>query len=203
MMKEKIKIGIELDNVLRNKNKQLLKYYAKDVNDTIIPDDIDEKSNEAVNNVVKFDTLGEKNRFIYIDYPFELFGCATVMDDNLATKLNNWLEELGNVETVGFDVEVFGREEEALTTQSSYFFLSKTGCRVRGAFFPEKEEELYDRYDYVFTADANFANKIDENGKRVIFITQNNKERPESSWKEYKTMENALEDDKLINDFKK
>lgn len=200
-MEKRIRIGIELDNVLRNRNKQLLKYYAKDINNEVIPDEINDKDTEEVENVVKFDTIGERNRFIYIDYPFELFGCANVMDNNLATTLNNWLEELRNVETYGFDVEVFGRNEEALTIQSSYFFLSKAGCRVRGAFFPENEEELYGRYDYVFTADADFADKMNESDKNVIFITQDNKKHPKSSWKEYKTMEDALGDDNLIKGF--
>ena len=42
--------------------------------------------------------------------------------------------------------------ESELSIQSTYFFLSKIGARVRMMFFPQSADELYDMCDIVITA---------------------------------------------------
>lgn len=196
---KKTKIGIELNGVLRNFNRQMLKYYVKDINPMIDLDEINEKCDKDVENAINFDTKKERNSFIYIDYPFELFGCAKMMEKNLANTINNWIDTLGEDEEAKYEVEVFSRNEEALALQGSYFFLSKTAFRVRNAFFPEKDGELENRYDYMFTASPETA-KFAGGECKIIFITQDNSEKPETVFKEYKTMTDAVEDNNVLNE---
>ena len=194
---ETIRIGIELNGVLRNFNKQMLKYYTKDINPYIDLDEINEKCDKEVDDAVKFDTVKDKNTFIYIDYPFELFGCAKMMDKNLANTINSWMDKLGEEEGVKYEFEAFSRNEEALAMQGSYFFLSKTAFRIRNAFFPERDEELTGKYDFMFTANKETASLAGD-GCKVIFITQDNDDKPESVFKQYKTMTDAVEDNNVL-----
>ena len=116
-----IRIGIELNNVIRNVNKQILKYYQKDIKSELDIDDIDEKDNPF--KYCAFNSPTEKSEFIYIDYPYEIFGCAKTMSKELPTLMNNWLAELTNYEDDDVEISFFSLNEESLTIQSSYFFL--------------------------------------------------------------------------------
>ena len=60
-----IRIGIELNGVIRNINKQILKYYQKDIDNTLDLDLVDEKDDPF--KWAKFDSNKDKNEFIYID----------------------------------------------------------------------------------------------------------------------------------------
>ena len=119
-----MKIGIELNHIIRDVNSQMLKYYVKDIDKTF-----NEKNVEK--NLVSFiDTLGFKSKkakdnFLYIDYPYEIFGCAKTMHRNTGVMLNNWLEELDNKGIGCESVSIFSLKENALSIQSTYYFLSK------------------------------------------------------------------------------
>jgi len=54
-----IRIGIELNHVVRNINKQILKYYKKDIDPSLDLEDIDEKDDAF--KYAKFETLTENN----------------------------------------------------------------------------------------------------------------------------------------------
>ena len=102
-----ITIGIELNHVVRDINKQIVKYYAK------------------------FESKHARNNFLYIDYPYEIFGCASTVEKNLSTKITSWLSDIENIEDEDIRIAFYSLDEEALTIQSTYFFLSKIGTRVR------------------------------------------------------------------------
>ena len=72
-----LRIAIELNHVVRDINKQIVKYYIKDFDHSLDEDEIDE-TDDVINNVIKFESSIEKNNFFYNDYPFELYGCANV-----------------------------------------------------------------------------------------------------------------------------
>ena len=95
-------IAIELNHVVRNVNKQILKYYQKDINPELDIDNIDEK--DDVFKYATFDSHRDRNEFVYIDYPYEIFGCAKPMDKDLPTKINNWLASLTNEEDETYKV---------------------------------------------------------------------------------------------------
>ena len=110
-----IKVAIELNGVVRNINKQILKYYVKDFDQSIDLDEVDEKDDPY--KVVKFNSLKARNEFLYIDYPYEIFGCAKAMEKDLPRDLNNWLAELTNFEDEEIEISFFSLHEEAITIQ--------------------------------------------------------------------------------------
>ena len=169
-----IKIGIELNGVIRNINKQYLKYYLKDINPEFDDTDIDLNANDFVEKL-PFPNKSDRKKFVYEDYPYEIFGCAAPMTRNLHTFINGWIHELSSkYEDKGYDVSFFSLGEEELSIQSTYFYLSKSGSRVRRTFFPKDYNELFDEYDIIITANKDIAiNSYEDNFVILINNTDN------------------------------
>ena len=191
-----IKIGIELNNVVRNVNKQILKYYQKDIKPELDIDDIDEK--DDVFKYAKFDSLTDKNEFIYIDYPFEIFGSAKPMDKELPMLMNNWLSELTNYEDDDVEVSFFSLNEEALTIQSSYFFLSKIGTRVRKIVFPKDIDEIKNDYDVIITGNKEVIDFFDGNNNVYTILIPNGTTDDCKSTEKYDSLNDVIKDNKLL-----
>lgn len=196
-----IKIGIELNGVIRNVNKQILKYYQKDIDPSIDLDEIDEK--DDVFKYAKFDSNKSKNEFIYIDYPYEIFGCAKTIDKDLPVEINNWMVEMTNREDEEFMVVYYSLNEEYLTIQSSYFFLSKIGTRVREIFFPRDINEIWNRCDVVITANDNVLKAKPSDKKSVKIINTVNKDSDVKGDFEYDSMSSIIKDNNFLDNLLK
>lgn len=195
-----ITIAIELNHVIRNVNKQLLKYYQRDYHPELETDKIDEKRENVLEKYIKFDSKRERNEFIYIDYPYEIFGCAKAMDKNLPRDITAWMEEMTNREDEEFRLIYYSLGEEALTIQSSYFFLSKLGTRVREVIFPKTIDELKDKCDVIISSDEKSLTWAKENDKLPVTILSNgNNEADVNDNFAYATMEDVINDDKFLD----
>lgn len=196
-----IRIGIELNGVVRNINKQILKYYQKDINPALDLDDIDE--NDDVFKYAKFNSNAARNEFIYIDYPYEIFGVGKTMDKNLARDINNWMIELTNREDEDFEIIYYSLNEESLTIQSTFFFLSKIGTRVREVFFPKKIDEIWEHCDVVITANDKVLFNKPEGKKTVKIVNTSNKQSGTNGDFEYDSLTTIIKDntffDKILN----
>lgn len=164
-----ITIGIELNHVVRDINSQIIKYYSRDVN-YIDEDEVD--TTDDISKYCIFSSKHEKNNFIYIDYPYEIFGCAKTMEKNLSAKITNWLSDIENIEDEDIRIAFYSLDEEALTIQSTYFFLSKTGTRVREVFFPKNLQEIWSHFDVVITANNTILENDAPIGKRIVKINR-------------------------------
>lgn len=197
-----ITIAIELNHVVRNVNKQILKYYQKDINPELDIDNIDEK--DDVFKYAKFDSNRDRNEFVYIDYPYEIFGCAKTMDKDLMTKINNWLVSLTNEEDETYRVIYYSLNEEALTIQSSYFFLSKIGTRVREVLFPFDSKEIIDRADVIITADGSIIEKSKDTDTKIVLINRpTNKEFKDKAFLSYNSLVDLIDDKEFLKKIKK
>ena len=63
--REIITIGIELNHVVRNINKQIIKYYIKEFNLNVDMEDIDDKE-DIFKDFAKFESKYAKNNFLYM-----------------------------------------------------------------------------------------------------------------------------------------
>lgn len=192
-----IKIGIELNGVVRNINKQILKYYQKDIDPSLDLDEIDEK--DDVFKYAKFETLTDKNEFIYIDYPYEIFGTAKTMSKDLPMLMNNWLSELTNYEEDDVEISFFSLDEEALTIQSSFFFLSKIGTRVRQIIFPKSIDEIKNEYDVVISANKNVLDFFESDDKTYVVQISNKTNESCKSDKKYDSLDDIIKDEDFLN----
>lgn len=192
-----MKIGIELNYVIRDINSQMLKYYKKDIDKKFDDTDIE----MGVTNFI--DSLGFKGRkskenFLYVDYPYEIFGCAKTMHRNTGVMLNNWLEELDNKGIGCESVSIFSLKENALSIQSTYYFLSKIGCRVRDVFFPKDGKNVWNKCDVVITTNERVVRNKPEGKKVILILTKDNEHLSSLCDKVYASFTDILTDDEFL-----
>ena len=197
-----ITIGVELNHVVRNINKQIIKYYAKEYAPDVDPDDIDDRE-DVLKTFAKFDSKYERNNFLFIDYPYEIFGCANTMEKKLAVKITNWLTDISNIEDEDIRIIFYSMNEEAITIQSTFFFLSKIGTRVRKVIFPKSIEEVWEECDVVITARDEFFEKEIPEGKKVVLINRPfNKNCKDKAFLNYDNLSEIITDEEFFNKLK-
>ena len=167
-------IAIDINDVIRAFTKNFAKVYQKEYDRTFNEKEIEITTND-LSKVFPFDSKAEYKRFVYQDYPFELFGKCDTIDASVGASLNMWLENLKNID-IDDDVNVIivSPMEYGLTIQSTYFFLSKFGCRVRECFFPVDSSNIWDRCDILVTANPKLLEEKPENKKTVKNTTDYN-----------------------------
>lgn len=162
-----MRIGIELNGIIRNINEQILDYYVKDFDKTF---DKDKVKLNRVNFIkqIPFKSQKDVDKFMYVDYPYEVFGCAGTCSMHLPNTINTWHKK--NDKKI--DLVVFSLMESGLSIQSTYFFLSKIGCKIREAFFPKKAHEIWNKCDVVITTNKDVV-KSKPKYKKVVLIEKN------------------------------
>ena len=196
-----ITIGVELNHVVRNVNRQLLKYYQKEFDPSLDIDEIDDRV-DVIGKYMKFRSKKEKSDFIYIDYPYEIFGCAGTSEKKLAVKITNWLVNVSNIEDEDIRIVFYSLNEEAIAIQSTFFFLSKIGARVRKVFFPKNVKEVWDECDVVITANNQmFEEEIPENKKIILINREFNEKNKDKAFLTYDNLSDVIDDNNFFNNF--
>lgn len=199
-----IKIGIELNGVIRNINKQFLFYYCRDINPELDEESVDTNA-VSILDKLHFENDDLKQQFIYEDYPYEIFGCSQSMSRNLHTYLNGWIYNLKTRHNIK-DISYFSLDESELSIQSTYFYLSKSGSRIREVFFPYDVNDLWGKYDVIITMNPNIVLSKPIN-KICILIHKNDNEYVQKMCDyTYNDLEEVINDtnflDKLYNNKK-
>ena len=194
-------VGVELNHVVRNINKQLLKYYQKEFDPSMDIDELDDRV-DVIEKYMNFKSKKEKNDFIYIDYPYEIFGCAGTVEKKLAVKITNWLTDISNIEEEDIRIVFYSLNEEALTIQSTFFFLSKIGTRVRKIFFPKNVSEIWDECDVVITANPEvLKEEVPGFGKIVLINREFNSEYKDKAFLNYDNLSEIIDDNNFFKNF--
>jgi hypothetical protein len=142
-----MKIGITINEVLRDFIGQFAYTYNKYIEEIDITND-DVTSFNLI-EYFKFDDINKLNRFLYLEAPLEIFGHADQMSDGLMNHFNNFLTE---IEDEGeHEIILISREVEK-SIPSTFFFLSKTGCRIKNIKFVLNYDEKWDDVDVLITA---------------------------------------------------
>lgn len=163
-------IAIELNEVLRSYTSQFATYYKKGINKDFDIDNVEIYTNE-LDKVFPFKSEKDYQKFVYEDYPYELFGAADPMSKSLPYRFNDWVQnDLRNMDVDPPSLIVFSPFEMGLTIQSTYFFLSKTGSRIRECYFPVNSQDIWDRCDILITANPLMLNNKPQ-GKITIKIS--------------------------------
>jgi hypothetical protein len=154
-----MKIAISINEVLRDFIGQLAYTYEKYIGECNI------KENDVTNfNLIeffKFSSVDELNKFIYLEAPLEIFGHADQISDGLINHFNNFLMD---IEDDGeHEIELVSREANK-SIPSTFFFLSKTGCRASNIRFVKDSKKEWDGVDLLITANPDSL-KNKPNGK--------------------------------------
>ena len=125
------------------------------------------------------------------------------MDKNLPRDINNWLAEIENMEDEDIRIIFYSLDEVALTIQSSYFFLSKIGSRVRKVIFPTNLDEVWEECDAVITARNEFFEKEKPEGKKIVLINREfNEQYKDKADLNYDSLSDIITDNNFFNKVK-
>ena len=199
-MIKSMRIGIDLNDVIRDYSGQFKRMYQKFIDSTF---DIEDEDINTLNfdELYPFKNKEEYDKFKYIDYPYEIFARAEPVDKFMPFKLNNWLQvTLRDLEEDKIpDVMFFSPMEANLTIQASMAFLAKLPSRVREIYFPIDSSTIWDRCDIVITANPLLLNNVPDNRTVVKIEMPYNKDN-ECEYT-FKSLLDLImdEEDKIIN----
>lgn len=188
-----MKLAIDLNDVIRDYSRNFVKYFKKGINHAFDEDGVEFYTND-MSILLPFSSNEQYRRFVYEDYPFELYGKCPTVEQNLARDLNEWIE----FTLPDDDIEVMfvSPMECDLTIQSTYSFLAKIGSRVREVYFPIDSATVWDKCDALITANPRFfATKHDD--KKIIKVNKDyNKECLADM--EYDSLVDIMKDSKFV-----
>jgi hypothetical protein len=141
-----MKIVISINEVLRDFVGQFLYTYDKYIEKTNYEiSDIDDLN---LTKFFKFNSIEELNKFLYLEAPLEIFGHADLTSEGLMTHFNRFIEEMKDED---IQTEIVSREVNK-GIPSTFFFLSKTGCRIENIRFVSTSAQEWGDGDILITA---------------------------------------------------
>jgi hypothetical protein len=140
-----------------------------------LPDDISEMEYQLDENgvapvdafafrkeVVKLTAKEVYNRFMYVDFLFELFGSAGKMYPNVDVDCDKFYKLYGEQ----YEVMLFSKEN-IFSVSPTLFFLSKLRPKFKEYFFSQDNDEILDKMDIVITTDPELLDTTRKN-KTII-----------------------------------
>lgn len=142
-----MKIGITINEVLRDFIGQLTFTYNKYIGDT----DIKEGDVTSLNllDFFKFKNIDDLNKFLYLEETLEIFGHADQLHDNIMNQLNHYM--MDTKDDGEHQIEIVSREAHQ-SIPATFFFLSKTACRAENIRFVQNHIDKWDGLDVLITA---------------------------------------------------
>ena len=170
-----MEIFVNIDGVLRN-TLQKFDYHYKDYFLNTEPDS-QENFDYGINGAVttenildtyKFQSEDEYLKFLYFDFPIEIFGHAGLSYNHASTDFNTLVFENKDI-----NFTFVGLNEKGKAKPSTLFFLSRNGVICDNIKFstPENIDELWDKCDIWITDDKRVVDKCPENKKVIKFNT--------------------------------
>lgn len=169
-------MAIDINDTFRDWTNQFALYYKANIDRSFDVDNLTYRD-DSVFGAFPFPTIESRNTFMYRDYPYELFGCNPLAERTLHTAFNIWHNRLQEYEGETPHISVVAPNEYDLAIQSTFYFLSKTGCRVREVTFPVTSLEIWDKNDIVLTANPVIF-KTKPEGKILIRIKKDYNSSP-------------------------
>lgn len=140
-------IGISINEVLRDQIGQFIYTYEKYIQKT----DIKESDVTSINfnDFFEFESIDEYNKFLYLEAPLEIFGHADLILDGVMAHFNNFLMDIKDDEEHEI---ILTSKEINKSIPATFFFLSKTGCRIEKINFVQNSINEWDNVDILITA---------------------------------------------------
>lgn len=174
-----MRIGIELNGVLRDTLKKIQEVYEKWYIEN--PFKEDEVKGEVLSDVtsldilkhLKFENEEELYNFLYKEYTMEIFGHAGSVETSGMIDLNDFYIDMRDKHDIIIISDEIGKSKPA-----SLFFISKFGCLVESVkFYSEYTiNSMWDSVDVLLTANPNLLLNHPKNKIVIKYETSYNKE---------------------------
>jgi hypothetical protein len=173
-----MEVFVSIDGVLRN-TLQKFDYHYKDYflnTESELEESFEYGVTEPIlnDNVLssyKFQSYDEFVKFLYFDYPIEIFGHAGLSYNQASTELNSLIFENPDIKFT-----LVGLTEKGKAKPSSLFFLSRNGVICDNITFAKEEDikNLWKKCDLWITDDKRVIDNCPSNKKVVKFKTSFN-----------------------------
>jgi hypothetical protein len=174
-----MEVYVSIDGVLRN-TLQKFDYHYKDyfLNTETESEETFEyglkdnpSSIKGILNTYNFQSEEEYKKFLYFDFPIEIFGHAGLSYNHAATDFNTILFDNPNV-----TFTIVGLSEKGKAKPASLFFLSKNGILCDNVKFSNYDEidNLWSKCDLWITDDETVVTKCPKNKSVIKFNTHYN-----------------------------
>lgn len=176
----KMRIAIDLNNVLRNTLSKIEQIYSKWYIESEVQseDDFEYKIISPLNSLKIRDHLNFKDddhlyEFLYKEHTMEIFGHAGSVEMNSMNDLNDFYLDMREENEIIIVSDEIGKSKPA-----TLFFISKFGCLVEHiSFYSEQtKKELWDKVDVLLTANPELLLNKPENKIVIKFTTEYNSE---------------------------
>jgi len=193
-----MKIGIEINGVLRDTLKKIQQEYEKWFIENPFLEETDFKY-EVISDVttldimkhLKFKSEEELYNFLYREHTMEIFGHSGSADINSMMNLNDFYNDMREK----FEIYIIS-DEMGKSKPATLFFLAKFGCLVENIkFYSEITINfMWDSIDILLTANPNLLLNYPKNKKVIKFNTTYNSEvETEESITSIKELKTKLE----------
>ena len=176
-----MRIGIEINGVLRDTLKKIQQEYEKWYIDNPFKEESDFKyevisdlSSLEILKHLSFKDSDELYNFLYKEHTMEIFGHAGSVEMNSMNDFNNFYLDIRETHDVSIVSDEIGKSKPA-----SLFFLSKFGCLVETVKFYSEitiNNSLWNSIDILLTANPNLLLNYPENKIVIKFETSYNKD---------------------------
>ena len=171
-----MKIAIDLNDVIRDYSNNFLSMYLNYYNHDFDTTDFEMWTND-MQVLLEFKTERAYQKFVYEDYPFELFCKCGTCTKKLPVELKEWVASLKDKDVKEpIEVMFVSPMEYGASISYTYAFIGNLGCGVREVYLPMDSRTIWDKCDVLVTANPIFLNNKPENKKVVKIKTEYNTE---------------------------
>lgn len=174
-----MRIGIEVNGVLRNTLKKIQEVYQKWYIDNPMVEEEESSKYEIISDVttlelknhLKFETDEEVFNFLYNEYTMEIFGHAGSTEYSSMNDLNELYLELRDKHDIWILSDEIGKSKPA-----TMFFLSKFGCLIENyKFYSEVTlSSMWESIDVLVTANPKLLENHPDNKTLIKYKTTYN-----------------------------
>lgn len=174
-----MRIGIEVNGVLRNTLKKIQEVYQKWYIDNPMVEEEESSKYEIISDVttldlknhMKFETDEEVFNFLYNEYTMEIFGHAGSSEYSSMNDLNELYLELRDKHDIWILSDEIGKSKPA-----TLFFLSKFGCLIENyKFYSEVTlPSMWESIDVLITANPKLLENHPDNKTLIKYKTTYN-----------------------------
>ena len=194
-----IRVGIDLDYVIRDYKRRYLFFWGKEHGDSELEGVMNEEDISKYDiEKGKYALEGkDKVRFVYEDYALELKGNPKEVHKGSMNLINAWSHRLEDEFEGEIEFMFISPMEMGVTISANYFFLSRYGTHIREMYMPKHSEDVWKRCDVVISANDIFLKSKPE-GKVAIGIQKSKNEPCSEGWdKTYEDIKKLTEIEKL------
>lgn len=171
-----MKIAIDLNDVIRDYSNNFLSMYLNYYNHDFDTTDFEMWTND-MQALLEFKTERAYQKFVYEDYPFELFCKCGTCTKKLPVELKEWIVSLKDKDVEEpIEVMFVSPMEYGASISYTYAFIGNLGCGVREVYLPMDSRTIWDKCDILVTANPIFLNSKPENKKVIKIKTEYNAE---------------------------